>query len=66
MSCLMLSELPLSDQNAIELTWAAKLEARALALITALDAPTAPAGLPLDQSYLAGASILLPVTEQAA
>lgn len=66
MSCLMLSELSLSDQIAIELTWAAKLEARAFALITALDAPAAPAGLPLDQSYLAGASTLLPVTEQAA
>jgi len=39
MSCLILSDLSLTDQIAIELAWAEKLAARAAAAIKFLDAP---------------------------
>lgn len=52
MSCLMLSELPLSEQAAIELTWAAKLNVLARDVFTVLDSPVQKAAslvsLPLD------------------
>lgn len=67
MSCLMLSELPLSEQIALELAWAAKLEAKARAVLAALDAPAVTAGFhPLDRSYPAGASNPLPAMESVA
>jgi hypothetical protein len=67
MSCLMLSELPLSEQIAIELLWSDKLLAKASAVLTTLDAPVDPAGfIPLGQPYPAGASIPFPVTERTA
>lgn len=51
MSCLMLAELPLSDQVAIELAWAAKLDAVFRDVFTVLDPPaqkaTSLAPLPL-------------------
>lgn len=43
MSCLMLSELPLADQVAIELAVAAKLAAKTRALLTLLNPPAEPA-----------------------
>ena len=66
MRCLMLSELSLSEQIALELLWSDKLLAKARALLDPLDAPAAPAGFPLGQSYQAGASIPLPSTEHTA
>lgn len=66
MSCLMLSELSLSEQIALELLWSEKLLAKARAVLDSLDAPTSPAGFPLGQSYPAGASIPLPSTEHTA
>ncbi|MGC1550744.1 MAG: hypothetical protein WA777_19655 [Rhodanobacter sp.] len=66
MSCLMLSELPLSEQIAIELTHAANLQVLAVDVFTVLDLPVKKAAsldsLPLD----AGGSDSLTVTEQAA
>lgn len=67
MSCLMVSELSLSEQAALELAWGDKLMAKARALLTTLDAPVANAGLtPLGQPFTAGASKTLPVTEPTA
>jgi len=67
MSCLMLSELSLSEQIALELLWSDKLLAKARAVLNTLDAPVDPAGfIPLGQPYPAGASIPLPATEQTA
>jgi hypothetical protein len=64
MSCLMLSELPLSEQIALELLWSDKLLAKARAVLTSLDAPADPAGfIPLGQPCPAGASIPLPFME---
>ena len=63
----MLSELSLSEQAKCAAAWAAKLEARAIALLTTLDAPADPAGFtPLGQPYPAGASISLPTLEPTA
>lgn len=67
MSCLMLSELSLSEQIALELLWSDKLLAKARAVLDSLDAPDeTPAGFPLGRSYPAGAPIPLPATEQTA
>jgi len=66
MSCLMLSELPLSEQIALELLWSDKLLAKARAVLNTLDAPATPSGFPLGQPYPAGASIPLPTMEPAA
>jgi hypothetical protein len=66
MSCLMLSELSLSEQIALELLWSDKLLAKARAVLDSLDAPANPSGFPLGQPYPAGASIPLPATEQTA
>lgn len=67
MSCLMLSELSLSEQIALELLWSDKLLAKARAVLDPLDAPAVPAGfIPLGQPYPAGASIPLPSTEHTA
>jgi hypothetical protein len=61
MSCLMISELPLSEQIALELLWSDKLLDKARAVLTTLYAPAEPAGFhPLGQPHPAGASISLP------
>lgn len=39
MSCLMVTELSLSEQIELELAWAAKLEAQFLELFATLDSP---------------------------
>lgn len=57
MSCLCIADLPLSEQIALELTWAAKLEAKARALLNALDVPADNADHPVSRSYTAGAPI---------
>ncbi len=65
MSCLSVSELPLSGQIAIELAWNHRLMVLVRDVLTTLDAPAeSPAGFPLGQSYTAGASISLPSTGQ--
>lgn len=67
MSCLMLCELPLSEQVAIELRTAAKLIDRVNDVLNPLDAPVSPAGfIPLCQPYMAGASISSATVEQIA
>lgn len=65
MSVLALSELPLSEQVAIELAAAARLKARARALLNRLEAPVPPAVVPPVGSAGTGASIPLPTEEIA-
>lgn len=59
MSCLILADLPLSDQVAIELTHAETLRVKALALLAPLDSPAETAVTPCtaSTSLAAGESI---------
>lgn len=50
MSCLMLDDLPLSEQIAIELAWASKLSAKTRAVLNVLDSTPEPAVTPCTAS----------------
>jgi hypothetical protein len=64
MSCLTVSDLPLSEQAALELSWAEKLIVLCRDVLLVLDSPVkkaaSPGSLPLD----AGESDSLPVTAE--